>query len=510
MGGFDLSLQIRRVRLLVSTAKGDYGTDLKFDNGLILLHKDNTRGKSTALKSIIYALGLERMFGPVDQPPLTPAMTTELKDEQDRWPVIESWVFVEIGNSAGRIATLRRKVAGSGGQDHKLVNVWERSVLDDPELEDAPRALYARDPGSATREQGIYNFLAEFVGWDLPEVLAFDGSRKPLYIETLLSLFFIEQTQGWTGIQSITPHFFQIKQVEKRAVEFILALDASRTDTQRQEIDLEEASLRDEWTELRGRLSGFAGALGGALRELPKEPQAAWPPTTSPYVEVYAENKPLPLREAIGTDNETLHRLETEEIPSADEAANQIREQLEEAFRQLYGAEMLLDDTRDELALERANLAALDTRLDATNEDLDHNRGERKVRDLGFADNLSVANQECPTCRQSMEDSLLDQREYQHVMTLDENIAYLEAQAQTIDKMRSRTTGSIDALTRRLTAVENYVTEVRARIRSLRRTLVSAGSAPSEAAVRWTETRTNRRAKALTFRTTFRQATISA
>jgi DNA repair exonuclease SbcCD ATPase subunit len=69
-------------------------------------------------------------------------------------------------------------------------------------------------------------------------------------------------------------------------------------------------------------------------------------------------------------------------------------------------------------------------------------------------------------------------------MTLDENIASLEAQIQTLEKMHARTKGAIEALERRLDAVENHVEEVRGRIRSLRRTLISAGSAPSEAAVR--------------------------
>src|ERR1017187_9394699 len=114
-----MSLQIRRLKLLVSTLNGEYGTDIRFPGGLALLHKDNTRGKSTALKAIIYALGLERMFGPVDHPPLTPAMTSKLKDGADEWPIIESWVLVEIANRDGRIATIRRKVTGDGGQDRK-------------------------------------------------------------------------------------------------------------------------------------------------------------------------------------------------------------------------------------------------------------------------------------------------------------------------------------------------------------------------------------------------------
>jgi hypothetical protein len=477
-------LRIQRLKLLATTAKGNYSADLRFEKGLVLLHKDNTRGKSTALKAIIYALGLERVFGPVDQPPLPPVLTSELKDAAGEWAVAESWVFVEIGNADGRTATLRRKIAGAGGQDTKLINVWEGNILDDPQVEIASKAFYARDPGSATREQGIYKFLADFIGWRLPEVLAYDGTRKPLYMECLLSLFFIEQTQGWSSIQAITPKFFQIKQVEKKAIEFLLDLDACRTDIEREQLEQSELELRTEWSAHRSHLDSLARSIGGSLRELPNEPMGSWPPPTEPFLEVYSGEKAVPLRQAIRDDAEILHRLEAEDIPTADQAAVQIREQIDEAFRQLYGAEMLIEDTRDDLQLEKANLAALETRFAATEEDLEHNRGARKVRDLGFAEGLSVAQGECPTCHQPIDDSLLDQRQDQHVMTLDENIAYLEAQLQTLGSLRSRTTGAIEAKERRLQALDNYANEVRGRIRSLRRTLIAAGSTPSEAAVR--------------------------
>jgi hypothetical protein len=479
-----MSLQIRRLKLLVSTPNGEYGTDMRFPSGLVLIHKDNTRGKSTALKAIIYALGLERMFGPVDHPPLTPAMTARLKDGADEWPVVESWVFVEIANGDGKIATIRRKVSGDGGQDRKLINVWERSVLDEPQLQVAPMAFYARDPGSATREQGIYPFLADFIGWKLPEVLRYDGTKGPLYMECLVSLFFVEQSQGWTTIQAVTPRYFQIRQVEKKAIEFLLDLDACGIDTKRQQVEQDENVLRREWLAQRNDLDLSARSLGGALRELPLEPQAVWPPSSAPYIEVYVAGQAVPLSDAIELDRGTLRRLETEEIPSADQSATQLKEQLDEAYRQLSGAELLASDTRQELELEKANLTAIGTRRTTMLEDLDHHRGEKKVRDLGFVQGLAVAASECPTCHQPIEDSLLDQRQEQHVMTLDENIAALEAQIQTLERMGVRTSGAIEALKRRLDAVLNYADEVRGRIRSLRRTLTSAGSAPSEAAVR--------------------------
>ena len=463
---------------------GDYGAEMTFPDGLVLLHLHNTRGKSTALKAVIYALGLERMFGQVDQAPLTPAMTTQLKDGNEEWPVTESWVFLEIQNGDGRTATLRRKVAGEGGQDRKVVDVWEQAILDGGTIEQTSTPYYARDPGSAQRDRGIASWLAKFIGWQLPEVVKHDGTLCPLYIECLLSLFFIEQSQGWTTIQAVTPRIFGIRHVEKKAVEFLLALDACSGDTMRQEVEQQEESLRREWTAGRTKFEVVARSLSGALRNFPAEPQPTWPPTPNPFVEVFQSGSAIPLATAIAEDRENLARLENVDIPTADETASLLAEQLDEAIHLLEEAETLAASLDEDGEFERANLTALGTRLQTVEEDLVRNKDIRKLREMGATRTLSLARGECPTCHQRVEDTLLTQQMEHSVMGLDENIAYLTAQKQTLEKMQERTMGAIAAIDRRRTAVASYSGDLRARIRSLRKTLVSAGTAPSEAAVR--------------------------
>lgn len=480
-----MSLRIRRLKLVAKTLHGDYGADMAFPDGLVLLHLHNTRGKSTALKAIIYALGLERMFGQVDQPPLTPAMTTRLKDGNEEWEVSESWVFAEIENHEGRAATLRRKVAGIEGQDRKVVNVWESHALSDNATELESKPYFARDPGSAQRDQGITAWLAGFIGWEIPEVVKHDGTLCPLYVECLLSLFFIEQSQGWTTIQAVTPRIFGIRQVEKKAVEFLLGLDACGSDIKKQEVEQHEEALRREWAARAGQVETLARSLSGALRGLSPEPQVTWPPMLVPFIEVFQNGSATPLSTALRADRDTLERLENVDIPTADQAASDLAEELDEAIRGVQETEALLESLEEDQEFERANLSALQTRLETVDEDLVHNKDTRKLRDMGATRPLALARGECPTCHQNVDDTLLSQRLVEHkVMGLDENIAYLTSQKQTLEKMHERTIGAIAALGRRIDAVSAYVGDLRGKIRSLRRTLISAGTAPSEAAVR--------------------------
>jgi hypothetical protein len=107
-----MSLRIRRLKLLVVTEKANYGTDIVFPDGLVFLRSENTSGKSTCLKAIVYALGLERIFGPASQPPLTPAMTSLIEDGEEELPVLESQVLLEIENARGEALTIQRQVVG--------------------------------------------------------------------------------------------------------------------------------------------------------------------------------------------------------------------------------------------------------------------------------------------------------------------------------------------------------------------------------------------------------------
>ncbi len=46
-------------------------------------------------------------------------------------------------------------------------------------------------------EDGFHNFLAKFIGYQLPEVNGSDQRRVTLYLECLFPFFFVEQISGW-------------------------------------------------------------------------------------------------------------------------------------------------------------------------------------------------------------------------------------------------------------------------------------------------------------------------
>lgn len=92
-----MTLRFQRLRLRAVTSDGVYGADVTFSAGLTVLWADNTKGKSTCMQGMLYALGLERMLSPRREIPLPHAMTAYLNtNDEKRVEVLESSACSEL------------------------------------------------------------------------------------------------------------------------------------------------------------------------------------------------------------------------------------------------------------------------------------------------------------------------------------------------------------------------------------------------------------------------------
>jgi AAA domain len=132
-----MSLRIRRLQIAMATQSGPFGVEVSFTDGLNVLAAPNTSGKSTCVMSILYALGLEGMLGPTQNPPLPDAMSRRLTHNEKEINVIESRVRLEVENHRKEFLTVDRLVTGLP-QHRQLI----RGVLG-PALT-APTATYPR------------------------------------------------------------------------------------------------------------------------------------------------------------------------------------------------------------------------------------------------------------------------------------------------------------------------------------------------------------------------------
>ncbi|BCF95988.1 hypothetical protein PPGU19_005570 [Paraburkholderia sp. PGU19] len=477
-----MTIKFERLHLDVLTPEGRYGAKLRFHSGLNILHAENSMGKSTCIQSIIYALGLERMLGPKAVIPLPPAMTTFLEDADGEHLVLTSDVWLEVSNTRGEALTIRRSVKGN--RDFRLVTVWEGSLSEDGAAALQSRDYFLRDPGAVTHEAGFHSKLASFLGWTLPSVPRSSGGECPLYMEGIFPLFLVEQKHGWSGIQANLPTYLGIRELSKRAIEFVLKLDAASIQAERQAVAERDASLRSQWKNAISGLKAVIASTHGRIKDVPRDPVPDWPPTPEPSFEVARDGVWKPWNSAKSDTEFALDSLRQTETPTNDEIATLARTELNVSESELAEVDFAATTALEALDLESAQQRALISRISSLEEDLRRNQDAEKLRKFGSIAEWELNRDTCPTCHQHLADTLLSQNDEPQIMPLSENIEFIRAQLATFKRLQEAGSIQIGLKSQNLDSLRARLGELQGKIRLLKQTLVGASGAPAASRIR--------------------------
>jgi hypothetical protein len=475
-----MSIELLALKLRISTEKGPVGTTIPFQPGLWILRADNSSGKSICIQSIVYVLGLEGMLSASHDVPLPHAMTERVDVDGEERAILESEVLLEIKNHAGRILTVARTVKGP--YDKHLIRTWDGPAITGSG-EFVQRDYFVRQPGAATRELGFHHELASFMGWSLPTVARYDGTLAPLYLECVFPLMLIEQKRGWSAIQARMPLHYRIREVGKRAIEFLLKMDAYAIAAQRERLHETRLLLRNRWAGLLTEAQRIATAAGTVVQGVPHEPTVEWPPAVRPDLIVSVGDEWQPVRVYLKGLRSRLADLEKREIPTVQRQAKELEDTLRETQERLSQREIVHRALFDDVEQEDSEKGVLERKLRALDEDLRKNQDVAKLHKLGSILDMSVSDNHCPTCHQTVSDSLLPQGSSVQPMTIEDNIGFIKEQIDTYRSVHASILSSLNAKRGQLAALRRDVDETRKRIRTIKSTLTSDDRLPSEAAM---------------------------
>ena len=475
-------MRLRHLRIRVLTDQGLFGVDVPFTDGLFIIRAENSMGKSTCLRAILVALGMEAMLTVNrDDLPLPPALKEDLHTGDGHASVIESDIYLEIENGQGERAVVRRTVKGS--RDQGLIEVIRGPALTTPGQYSASDYFVGR-PGDTTRDAGFLRFLLDFLGWDVPMVRTFQGESRPLYPQCIMPYFIVEQLRGWSTLEPPLPTRFGIKEMHRRCVEYLLGLDAINLAAERLEIEEQEQSVAKQWGVVVGALRAVAKGVGGMPQNIPADPVATWPPEISPLIMVPEGEQWIPIDAKKEQLELRLREIEQQEIPRVAEIVGNAEAELNSKQDRLSDRQAMLSRVLEAYELENDEVESTRARLEKIEVDLQRNKDTRTLLKLGSTAASSMANQQCPTCHQHIIDSLTPLAEGQGVMSIGENITFLEEQRRTFRAVLANQQHVVEARAQQVTALRREVSDLRGEIRSLRETLISDGRAPSIAAVR--------------------------
>lgn len=480
-------LKINRLKIISRTNEGNFGVDIPFTDGLNIIRADNTLGKSTCVQSIVYALGLEGTLGPSRKNPLKSALTSKLKKADGRYALVtESRVCLEISNSKGEIITVSR----SGIEDkNRVISVYSKKIDSIVFSSDTSFTDYfVRDPGAAVRERGFHNFLENYLGIEDPQVIKYDGSTCPLYLESIFSVNYVEQTRGWGGILNILPTYLGIKDLANRVLEYNLDLDIQENNKRRQQLLAKKDDLESTWTVTVEKLISTARQIYAFVDPTVND-DISKQKTINNSTDLYVLDSES--RKADLSDQLAKLKIELKTLKSAFTSASEVESktltqelELNLLMKKLSEEESAISIILSDIDVSEDYARSIDKRIQAVKEGLRKYRDIKKIHDYGSTEEFKFLHGRCPTCNQPIEDSLLPHMHNQSALGIDDNIKYLEKQLSVFESLRAGEEKK--ALSKRtlLLQAQDKVNATRAEIRSLKESLIDVQGAPSRAQLR--------------------------
>ena len=476
-----MSCMLRSLRLRALTPDGWYGAHLGFKDGLNVLWADNTMGKSTCIQGMIYVLGLERMLSPRREIPLPHAMTSYLTtDGGKNVRVMQSDISLEIENSAGVVITVHRPVLSSF--DDRLITVSHGPSLTNPDDQFREQKFFVRDPGAAQREDGFHYFLEQFLGWQLPKVRGYEKDEVKLYLETVFPMFWVEQKSGWSSIPAAIPTYFRIKEVHKRAVEFILSLEAYEIERQREQLNERLNALTREWEIRWNDLGQHLGRSGARIESLSQRPTADGDSLSKGFISVATLAGWVPLDDHARALREKLADLDRQEVPTVASNAPAIEAKLAEIsnFADELNRERLVIKQLN--GIKRTDKEALERRIQTLKEDLTKNQDVQKLQRFSGVQ-WSLSPDRCPTCEQALGDTLLSQNALASVMPIEDNISYIKSELSMFEGILHRENEETKEREGKLAQLSRDINDAYYQIRTLRADLVAPGGSASASVI---------------------------
>lgn len=473
-------MKLRAIKLSIGTSQGEFGFKFEFSRGLTVIRGSNSSGKSTLFNCLLYGLGMEELIGGKGEKVLPYAVKEFFVQGDAKITVDTSEVFIELENSGSQSITLRRAIRDAVRQP-RLVEVFEGAHLTAGVALGTPRPTYLFDAGSAQKQEGFFQVLETFMGYQLPQVPTTSGGMTKLYLQTIFAALAVEQKRGWTDYIANIP-FFGIRDARIRVTEFLLGLSVFERQAKRAKLDAEAVAIDADWRKAYDSLRQAATANGVVIEGLSSAPTSTFDASAVMLVKSDGKTK------TSLADQVSLLRAEHSVLGEKAEAYGKATgaealQELESVSSELQRLSVLHERATTNLTLQKAALEELRVLLAETSEDLERNKTALKLRSLGAQMELQVATDHCPTCHQEVEDTLLLGIVSGPQMDLKTNIEYLDSQRRML---QSQINGALEEVRQSEISVADVAARL-AKTHDYRNSLrgdVSNGAAESRAIVR--------------------------
>lgn len=465
-GGIGM-LRINRLRVEINTANGMYGIDESFKRGLnFVTSKENTCGKSSILAAIYYCLGFEQILGGVagiGGKVLTSTFKNTIDDNGKSWNVTESGAYLEISNGSEEI-TIYRSIKAEN-KDNRLITVYfsKYDLISNPKIQSED--FYVNIQYAATSQRGFHAFLEDFLHLNLPLVRTSDGSERKLYLQIIFSAMFIEQKHGWSDILSGMP-VFGIRESKKRVVEYILGLDTFKNEKERDRLNSIKTDLENKWEQLIKEIQRHAYSESCDIINIPLHPCVLSERDFSRIAILTVEKTTIDEKNnQLKTEYDSLRQLK----PRVTDNFKALNTELSETETAILKFEEILRQLMQKLSGINEAIHRLTSDLQLICTDIRNNEDAARLQKFGSeVSNGQISANICPTCKQRIQDNLLEANPCSGFMSIEENIRHLKAQKSMLEFSLNSRKNARDALQKEKDSYESRLLTLRRLAQTLR------------------------------------------
>lgn len=439
-------LKINRLRTEILTNKSEditdlYGFDFSFDQGMNIVAGPNSKGKTTINTCIYYALGLEELLGGHNEKALDKALkeafTIKLDEgnEEATFRVSSSKVILEIENENNEVVCLERYIKSSTSKEKTSNITVHYSIIGDTEDKPTLKEVYfVNARGNNEDPNGFYHWLSDFINIQLPKVSNNSRSDKysPLYLQTIFSAIFIEQTKGWSDFFATMP-FFGITKAKEKIVEFILGLNEIELSTERDILNKEKRTIIEDWRSKIKSFSHLEKQTNSVIKNVPEE--LTTDNSEINEINVFfstSEEEEIKLNDFVTRKSKAVEELENRPLSTVkknrESAILEYNEQKEEYFK----LKNHINRFESKLRIEKQQIESLRRQLRIVQSEIKDHINLQKVFDTNIINERGTNR--CPTCSQEVTTNLISSKNIQiPQLTLEENTNFLRSQKKVIE-----------------------------------------------------------------------------
>lgn len=422
---------INAIKLRIATPKGEYGFFYKFSKKLTIIRGSNSSGKSTLVNCLLYSLGMEELVGGKGERILPYAVKDYFEDFESRIEIIASEIFIEIENSKSEIITLRRSIRDET-RDSRLIEIFSGPYLTEDREPTNALPTFLHDPGGAQKQEGFHRYLEKFLNLNLPRVPTSNGGETKLYLQAIFAALAVEQKRGWTDYVANIP-FFGIRDAKTKVVEYLLGLNVFETSSERNRLNIEAVAIDNEWRRVADELNKESAEKGVSIDGISAQPNSLFDPTLVLRQKQTGSNQ-VSFHEYISSLRSEYELLKSKADNSVKLTGVAAINDINLVTDEIQKLSVLHERVTSDLTIQKGSLREYQSLLAEAREDLARNKTAAKLRELGAKHAIELAVDICPTCHQSVEDTLLLGAISGPQMDLASNIGYLESQSKMLQR----------------------------------------------------------------------------